>query len=71
MIDPSKRYQTRDGFPVRILATDIKGRYPIAGVVQLGDDEYCRQWTVDGKADYRSFVTTNYDLVEYVPDQQQ
>lgn len=64
MIDCNKRYQTRDGFPVRILATDIKSRYCIAGVVQLGDDEYVRQWTADGKADYRRNVTTSYDLIE-------
>ena len=55
--------KTRDGFPVRLLAFDVKGRYPIAGVVQLGDDEYCRQWTKDGKGDRRPNVRTNYDLV--------
>lgn len=64
MIDCSKRYQTRDGFPVRILATDLKSRYCIAGVVLLGDDEYVRQWTAEGKADYRRNVRTNYDLIE-------
>ena len=64
MIDPNKHYQTRDGFDVRIIATDIKNRYCIAGVVMLGEDEYVRQWTSDGKADFRRNVTSNYDLVE-------
>lgn len=64
MISINGRYQTRDGFPVRILATDAKGTYPIVGMVDLGDVEYSRQWTSDGKADYRKNVTTNYDLVE-------
>lgn len=63
-ISANKTYQTRDGFPVRILATDIKGSYPIAGVVDLGDEEYCRKWTAEGKADRRPNVRTNYDLVE-------
>lgn len=64
MINMSVDYQTRDGFPVRLLATDAKGTYPIVGLVDLGDVEYSRQWTVDGKADYRKNVSTPYDLVE-------
>jgi hypothetical protein len=64
MIDISKTYTTRDGFAVRILATDAKGSYPVVGLVDLGDAEYCRQWTEEGKADYRRGVTSNYDLIE-------
>lgn len=64
MIDVNKRYVTRDGFDVRIIATDAKGRYPIVGLVDMENAEYCRQWTEEGKADYRGFVKTNYDLVE-------
>ena len=55
--------RTRDGFPVRLLAFNIKGRYPIAGVVDLGDEEYPRVWTTEGKADLRPNVKTLYDLV--------
>lgn len=55
--------KTRDGFPVRLLAFDVKSRYCIAGVVMLGDDEYVKQWTIDGKADFRPNVHTSYDLV--------
>ena len=57
------RIITRDGFPVRILAWNLKGSYPVAGVVDLGDAEYCRQWTLEGKVDYRRNVTSNCDLV--------
>jgi hypothetical protein len=67
-IDKNKKYMTRDGFPVRLLATDIKGRYPIAGVVMLGDDEYVKQWTREGKEDRRPNVRTPYDLVECPQD---
>lgn len=57
------RIRTRDGAPVRILDWNVHNRYCIAGVVTVGDDEYVRQWTIDGKADFRRNVTTNYDLV--------
>ena len=64
MIDPNKQY-TCDGFAVRILATDIDSRYPVAGVVLLGDKcDYVRQWTADGRADYRPDVHSRYDLKE-------
>jgi hypothetical protein len=55
--------KTRGGFPVRVLAWDVKSRYCIAGVVQMGDDECVKQWTADGKADYRRNVTSSLDLV--------
>ena len=57
------RIKTRDGFPVRILTWNVRSQYPIAGVVELGKEEYVRQWTFDGRADIRRNVTTNYDLV--------
>ena len=63
-IEKNKRYRTRDGFPVRILATDIRGAFPIAGVVNLGEEEYVHQWTMEGKHDRRPNVKTPYDLVE-------
>lgn len=64
MIDTTKNYTTRDGFGVRIIATDAKGCYPIVGLVDVGNAEYSRQWTEDGKADYRHYVKSNYDLIE-------
>lgn len=64
MINCNKSYTTRDGFPVRIIATDAKGRFPIVGLVDMVNAEYARHWTAEGKADLRRNVTTNYDLVE-------
>lgn len=64
MLDPGKNYMTRDGFPVRIVATDAKGRFPVVGLVDMDDAEYTRQWTSEGKSDLRDYVRTNYDLVE-------
>lgn len=64
MVDINKKYQTRDGMPVRLLAMDAKGTYPVIGLVDVGNAEYSRQWTEDGKADFRGYVKTNYDLVE-------
>lgn len=64
MIDLNKQY-TCDGFPVRILATDIDSSYPVVGVVQLGDNnDYSRQWTADGKADFHPHIRSRYDLKE-------
>lgn len=64
----SKKLTTRDGFPVRIITTDAKGQYPVVGLVDLGDTEYSRQWTAEGKSDFRSYVRTNYDLIEAKED---
>ena len=64
MINCNKSYTTRDGFPVRIIATDAKGRFPIVGLVDMKNAEYARHWTAEGKADLRRNVATNYDLVE-------
>jgi len=64
MINCNKNYTTRDGFAVRIVATDAKGRFPIVGLVDMKNAEYARHWTAEGKADLRRNVTTNYDLVE-------
>jgi hypothetical protein len=50
MIEPGKSYTTRDGFPVRIIATDAKGRFPIVGLVDMVNAEYARHWTEEGKA---------------------
>ena len=64
MIDINKRYTTRDGFDVRIIATDAKGRFPIVGLVDMENAEYAHHWTAEGKADPRPFVHSCYDLVE-------
>lgn len=55
--------KTIDGCPVRILAWDVKSRYCIAGTVTLGEDEYVKQWTIEGKADFHRSRPTPYDLI--------
>lgn len=64
MVDINKKYQTRDGMSVRLLTMDAKGTYPVVGLVDVGNAEYARHWTEEGKADFRGYVKTNYDLVE-------
>ena len=64
MINCNKSYTTRDGFPVRIIATDAKGRFPVVGLVDMVNAEYARHWTAEGKADLRRNVKSNYDLIE-------
>jgi hypothetical protein len=49
MIDFNKPLQTRDGRPVRILATDLKGIYPVAAVVPSGGEETVQSFTLDGR----------------------
>ena len=56
--------KTRDGFPVTILAWDVRPSFPLAGIVHLGDDnDYVRQWTSQGKGDNRPNVVMRSDLV--------
>ena len=55
--------KTRGGFPVRIIAWDLKSRYCIAGVIHMDEDECVRQWTLEGKADFRRNVKSSLDLV--------
>ena len=62
-ITPGK-IKTSDGFDVTIIRWDIDSSFPIGGIVHLGDhNDYLRQWTTEGKGDWRRNVTTNYDLV--------
>ena len=49
MIELGKKYQTRDGRAVRILATDLRSNHPIAGVVTDFDfHEWPCSWTPEG-----------------------
>jgi hypothetical protein len=50
MIEMGKKYQTRDGRAVRILATDLRGPFPIVGAIAEGDGtEYPTMWTASGE----------------------
>ena len=49
MIDPNKKYRTRNGREVRIYATDGNRMYPIHGAVKYDDGWVGHVWTEEGK----------------------
>jgi hypothetical protein len=68
MIDISKRYQTRDGRPVRIYATDGGTLFPVHGAFWIRDSQYWQitQWTADGRYDHNNEYKR--DLIEVPAD---
>ena len=49
MIDPNKKYRTRDGCEVRIYAVDGGGRFPVHGAVKLDNGTWRQEeWTLTG-----------------------
>lgn len=73
MLDLTKPVQTRNGRPVRILATDAKGGQSVAGLVtDRGGYETAYLWSAHGHhfgndADNGPRVTDDFDLVN-VPE---
>ena len=65
MIDMTKTYRTRCGYPVRIYATDGAGVYTVHGAYCEGEDWIIRSWTDDGK--YKAQETSSWDLIEVKP----
>lgn len=64
-LDLTKPVQTRGGMAVRILATDIKGDHPIAGVVTYLDGvETLENWAADGRWFNGQDEDTVLDLVQ-------
>ena len=57
------RVLTKSGHQVRLLVYDVKGLYPIAGLIDRGEFEQPCMWTNDGKSDFRPNVRTPNDLV--------
>lgn len=56
--------KTRDGFPVTILAWNVRPSFPLAGIVHLGEDnDYLREWTAEGKGDIRPNIIMRSDLI--------
>jgi hypothetical protein len=50
MIELGKKYMTSDGRPVRLLATNLKGPYPVVGAITEKDGtEYPQAWTGSGE----------------------
>jgi len=65
MIEITKTYRTRCGYPVRIYATDGVGAYPIHGAYCEGGAWVQLQWTDAGSRKIGS--TCPRDLVEVKP----
>lgn len=68
MISMDKKYRTRDGRPVRVLATDARGEQPVVGLVYEleADKETLRRWSIDGK--WRAAACeSELDLIEVKP----
>ena len=67
MLDLSKPVQTKRGHPVRILATDVKGPYPIVGIVNSHLDypaSYIEAWTLNGRWGCSPIIGEGaYDLI--------
>jgi hypothetical protein len=59
MIDIDKKYQTRDGRPVRLISDNGTPEYPIIGIVDGGGIRP-RSWTAEGKY---SDLCPDFDLV--------
>ena len=47
-LDLTKPVQTRDGRPVRILATDLRSEYPVTGIISHPGYDEVETWTLDG-----------------------
>ena len=67
MIEMGKKYKTRSGLPVRIVATDIKSPYPVVAALLVSCDvEIIRSYTDTGEF---LLGDTNHpnDLIEVTP----
>lgn len=68
MIEMDKKYKTRNGLPVRILATNIKSPYPVvAAVLHIYNQEDVCAYTDVGKFILESDTDNEYDLIEVTP----
>jgi hypothetical protein len=63
MIDPNKKYTTRDGREVVIYAVYDKGDYPVHGAVLYGEVWRMRTWLLNGNYDSDCTNSTS-DLIE-------
>lgn len=64
MIDPNKKYRTRDGREVRIYAVDGGGDWPVHGAYMHGDTWRIISWTAAGSVYSHK---TDADLIEVPP----
>lgn len=67
MIDINKKYRTKSGLKVRILATDLKDDFPVVTAhIDSKGSEFIRRYNKNGKY-YDDNIDHQLDLVEYNP----
>jgi len=64
MIDPNKKYRTRDGFEARIYAVDAGGTYSVHGAIKRNGVWVATAWSKEGC--WSNWFSIN-DLVEVTP----
>lgn len=57
------KISTRGGYSARLVATNVKGDFPLLALVDGGERELPILYTREGKISNDSAVTSNYDLV--------
>ena len=67
-LDLTKPVQTRDGWPVRILATDLRSECPVVGIISRTDHDGVDTWAPDGRYIPDDLDEHTLDLVN-VPDE--
>ena len=67
MIEMSKKYKTRSGLPVRVLATDIKSQYPVIAVVYDQETGCESTISVANTGSYIEDEENPLDLIEVTP----
>jgi hypothetical protein len=72
MIDPNKKYRTRDGREVRIYAVDGGGRFPVHGATKQNDGTWRQEeWTLtgsyNGESSHGHTIAHHLDLIEVKP----
>ena len=66
MIEMNKKYKTRSGLPVRILATDIESDFPVCAALKSNkNEETLLRYTNNGR--YFDPYKHEYDLIEVTP----
>lgn len=63
-IDKDTRIETKDGHEVEILKTNLRGNYPIAGIIKRPDEitDIIGCWTINGCYD-KDAIDVSFDLV--------
>ena len=59
--DPNRKIVTRDGKPARIVCTDVKGKYPVIGLILYNDqEEFIYNFTENGR--WSTGIESDHDL---------